>query len=121
MLGIINCGIFYQEAGATGKKMLNIGALMVSYVALLPTVRVQTTVSPTITFTEILVFLQATTSIFSLAQMLEVKGIADYDEDMATDGWLIASVIITAIVATSIFIMMMLHKFVWKKAYHRQE
>lgn len=39
LLGIINIGIFYQENRTTGKTMLNISALIVSFIALIPTVR----------------------------------------------------------------------------------
>jgi len=39
LLGVINIGIFYQDNLATGKTMLNITALIVSFIALIPTVR----------------------------------------------------------------------------------
>ena len=39
LLGIINIGIFYQDNIRTGKIMLNIAALIVSFIALVPTVR----------------------------------------------------------------------------------
>ncbi len=39
LLGIINISIFFQDNKETGKIMLNIAALIVSYIALIPTVR----------------------------------------------------------------------------------
>lgn len=38
MLGIINIGIFFQDE-VLGKRFLNIAALMIAYVALIPTIR----------------------------------------------------------------------------------
>lgn len=39
LLGIINCSIFYQDNRETGKKMLNMGAVMLAFVEILPIVR----------------------------------------------------------------------------------
>ena len=51
LLGVINIGIFYQNNNQTGKIMLNIAGLIVSFIALIPTVRENTPVTPTLTFT----------------------------------------------------------------------
>jgi len=39
LLGVINIAIFYQDNRLTGKTMVNIAALIVSFIALIPTVR----------------------------------------------------------------------------------
>lgn len=39
LLGVINIAIFFQNNHQTGKIMLNIAALIVSFIALIPTVR----------------------------------------------------------------------------------
>lgn len=39
LLGVINIAIFFQNKVQTGKIMLNIAALIVSFIALIPTVR----------------------------------------------------------------------------------
>jgi hypothetical protein len=49
LLGVINLGIFFQKE-TLGKRFVNITALMVSYVALIPTIREQVPPWPTLTF-----------------------------------------------------------------------
>lgn len=49
ILAVINLGIFFQNE-KLGKRFLNISALMVSYVALIPTLREQIPPGPTLTF-----------------------------------------------------------------------
>ncbi len=39
LLGIINIAIFYQDNRKLGKKLINTSALLVSFIALIPTVR----------------------------------------------------------------------------------
>jgi hypothetical protein len=39
ILGFINLAIFFQDNLNSGKKIMNIGALMISYIAFLPTIR----------------------------------------------------------------------------------
>jgi len=39
ILGFINLGIFFQDNLDSGKKITNIGALLISYIAFLPTIR----------------------------------------------------------------------------------
>jgi hypothetical protein len=41
MLGFLNLGVFFQDQadGLTGKRMLNIATILVSYIAFLPNIR----------------------------------------------------------------------------------
>lgn len=39
LLGIINIAIFYQDNRKIGKQLINTSALLVSFIALIPTVR----------------------------------------------------------------------------------
>lgn len=52
--------------------------------------------------------------------MIEYRDENDFVTDMQTDGLLIASIVITCLVAACIFVLILLHKFLWKRKYHNQ-
>ena len=77
LLGIINLGIFFQdvdqENDSSGKRLLNIGALMIAYTALIPTIRSSIPPASQIIFIEIIMYLQSLTTLFSLIETIKVR------------------------------------------------
>ena len=55
LLAIINLGIFFQD-NALSNRIASISALMIAFVALIPTIRDQIPPNPKIVFIEILVY-----------------------------------------------------------------
>ncbi len=50
--------------------------------------------------------------------MIEYRNDTEYVTSMATDGLLLASVVITSMIAFIIMVMIVLHKCYWKNKYH---
>lgn len=71
VLAITNLGIFYEEPRLED-RIVSISSIMVSMVALVPTVRSQIPPTPTVTLVEILVFIEAVTTILALFDSLRV-------------------------------------------------
>ena len=72
LLGIINLGIFFQDNGLAD-RIASIAALMIAFVALIPTIRSEIPPSPSITFVEILVYIETLTSLLCLIHSLIVR------------------------------------------------
>lgn len=92
---------------------------MVSIVALVPTVRSQIPPTPTVTLVEILVFVEAVTTIFALFDSIRVVN-ADpdtWDFDGLTSGLFIVSFILTILVNTIIALLIALYYCKWKPSY----
>jgi hypothetical protein len=65
-------GIFFQEQNLH-KRIVSIGALMVSFVALIPVIREQIPPTPQITVIEGLVFVEAFTTVLALIESLIIN------------------------------------------------
>ena len=107
--------------------MLNMAALMVSLIAILPSVRESMGRSSQITLAEVCIIAQTATIILTFIHMIK-----NVDEDlgkvqsltprnyyyMGKEGLGIACVVITALVSFVLFVFLMLHVLIWRKTYH---
>lgn len=73
LLAIINLAIFFQNGIA--KKIQNIAIVLVAYVALIPTIRSSLPPNDKITFSEVLIFTFAFTTMLTFIQTLETRNI----------------------------------------------
>ena len=52
--------------------------------------------------------------------MVEYRNEGNFDVEVA-DGYIVACVAITSLVAFSIFVLLLLHNFYWKRQYHKSK
>ena len=118
MMAIINLGIFYQKPDLH-KRIISISALMVSLVALVPTIRQQIPPTPQITFVEILVFLESLTTLFALFDSLSLgyEDVKTFHLSGSHLALFIVSVIITVLVNLIVVIFLACYKLKWKPSY----
>lgn len=119
LLAIINIGIFYQDENLAN-RIQNIAALMIAFVALIPTIRAQIPPNPNIVFVEILVYLETFTSLMALIDSLSVINYTNYTLTWQTNGLFLVSCIITVSCIISIAVMMILHYLIWQPRYHKK-
>ncbi len=79
LLAIINLSIFFQDT-TLGDRIGSISAIMIAYIALIPTVRSNIPPSPRIVFIDILVYAESFTSLFVLIDSVSVRNFGEnYD------------------------------------------
>ncbi len=91
---------------------------MVSFVALIPTMREQIPPTSTITLVEILVFVEAFTAIIALFHSISIIGEGeDWALDYMHDTPFWAAVVITIIVNFIVLILSLTYKLKWRPQY----
>jgi hypothetical protein len=118
LLAVINLGIFFQN-NTLSDRIASIAALMIAFVALIPTIRDQIPPNPRIVFIEILVYLETLTSLFALIHSLDVRKDDTFDLVWYKSGLFMASAIITVLTIVIVIVMMLLHYFKWEPSYNR--
>lgn len=78
LLSIINLGIFFQDNGLAD-RIASIAALMIAFVALIPSIRAQIPPNPKIVFVEILVYFDASTTLLALIHSIDVRNDSEFD------------------------------------------
>jgi hypothetical protein len=111
-------GIFFQDNNLAD-RIASIAALMIAFVALIPTIRDQIPPNPRIVFIEILVYFETLTSLFALIHSLDVRKIDGFDLIWYESGLFMVSFIITCLTILIVSIMMVLHYFVWEPSYNK--
>jgi hypothetical protein len=71
LIGTVNICIFYQDMTLSGKQMLNMAALMVSLVGILPNIRESMGRSSQITLAEVCTIFQTFTVILTFIHMIQ--------------------------------------------------
>jgi len=112
LLAIINLGIFFQD-NSLSDRIASIAALMIAFVALIPTIRDQIPPNPRIVFVEILVYFETLTSLFALIHSLDIRNDSNFDLVWYQDGLFLVSFIITLITIASVLVMLILHYAIW--------
>lgn len=118
LLGIINLGIFFQDENLAD-RIASIAALMIAFVALIPTIREQIPPNPKIVFIEILVYMETLTSLFALIHSLDVRKIEGFDLIWYESGLFMVSFVITIITIILVVVLMIAHYFFWEPSYNR--
>jgi hypothetical protein len=111
-------GIFFQDNNLAD-RIASIAALMIAFVALIPTIRDQIPPNPRIVFIEILVYFETLTSLFALIHSLDVRKIEGFDLVWYESGLFMVSLIITLLTILIVLAMMVLHYFVWEPSYNK--
>jgi len=75
-LSIINLGVFYQKPNLKD-RIVSISLLLISFVALIPTIREQIPPTPVYTILEVIVFAEALTTMLALIESFDVSGSVD--------------------------------------------
>lgn len=70
LIGSVNIGIFFQDITLSGKMMLNMAALIVSLIAILPNIRQSMGKSSQITLAEGCIIFQTSTIILTFIRMI---------------------------------------------------
>jgi len=117
-LAIINLGIFFQDNNLAD-RIASISALMIAFVALIPTIRDQIPPNPRIVFIEILVYCETLTSLFALIHSLDVRKTDGFDLLWYESGLFMVSFIITLLTIAIVVVMMVLHYWVWQPSYNK--
>jgi hypothetical protein len=118
LLAIINLGIFFQD-NTLSDRIASIAALMIAFVALIPTIRDQIPPNPRIVFIEILVYFETLTSLFALIHSLDVRKDEEFDLVWYESGLFMVSLFITLLTILIVLVMMCLHYFIWEPNYNR--
>jgi hypothetical protein len=118
LLAIINLGIFFQD-NTLADRIASIAALMIAFVALIPTIRDQIPPNPRIVFIEILVYFETLTSLFALIHSLDVRKDEEFDLVWYESGLFMVSLFITLLTILIVLVMMFLHYFIWEPSYNR--
>lgn len=118
LLGIINLGIFFQDENLAD-RIASIAALMIAFVALIPTIREQIPPNPKIVFIEILVYMETLTSLFALIHSLDVRKIEMFDLIWYESGLFMVSFVITIVTVVLVVALMVAHYFFWEPSYNR--
>lgn len=71
LIGAVNVCIFYQDMTQSGKQMLNMAALMVSLIGILPNIRESMGRSSEITLAEVCTIFQTFTVILTFVHMIQ--------------------------------------------------
>jgi len=117
LLAVINLAIFFQDT-SMGNRVGSISAIMIAFVALIPTIRENIPPNPRIVFIEILVYLNSLTSLFVLIDSISVRNLgSDYEFQWNESGLFLVSVLITIISVLLIIAMMIAHYAYWIRTY----
>lgn len=101
-----------------GNRVGSISAIMIAFVALIPTIRENIPPNPRIVFIEILVYLNSLTSLFVLIDSISVRNLgSDYEFQWNESGLFLVSVLITIISVLLIIAMMIAHYAYWIRTY----
>jgi len=117
LLGIINLGIFFQDENLAD-RIASIAALMIAFVALIPTIREQIPPNPKIVFIEILVYMETLTSLFALIHSLDVRKTEGFDLIWYENGLFMVSFVITIVTVILVVALMILHYAIWEPSYN---
>ena len=79
ILGMINLGIYFQDNLRTGKKIINIAALLVSYLYFLPFLREKIPPSRSLVISEIVLFSMASLTFLTFLHTIWVRDIHEYE------------------------------------------
>ncbi len=72
MLGFLNLAVFFQNQ-RTGKRILNVATILVSYIAFLPMIRANLPPASNIILAEILMFAMASQTILSTIDTINLQ------------------------------------------------
>jgi hypothetical protein len=76
-LACLNLAVFFQPADMH-KRIVSIGGMLLAFVALIGPIRQQMPEIPDISFIEIIVLVEASTTVLSLAQSLHIRNQSDF-------------------------------------------
>ncbi len=121
-MGIINLGIYFQN-GSLGDRIGSIIALMLAFIAYIPTIEEAIPPSSNIVFMEGLVYAQSFASLCTFIHSMRIKSQGEafkLDWITTTEYWI--TFLITAGSFAIVVLLMLVHYFYWeKKLYNEKE
>ncbi len=111
ILGLINLAIYFQDNKNFGKKIINIAALLVSYLYFLPIVREKISPSRSLTISEIFLFSMASLTLVTYFHSISVRHLKEYEFVWDQEVLFIVSLIATLLIIIALMMIFFVFAF----------
>ena len=119
LIGTVNVCIFFQDITLSGKQMLNMAALLVSLIAILPNIRESMGRSSQITLAEGCIIAQTFTIILTFIRMIRnIDKDKNRDYVLGEEGLAITCIVITGAIALVLILFLLRHFLYERRSYH---
>ena len=116
LLGLISLGIFFQER-TLADRIASIATVMIAHVAFMPVIRGQLPPSPKLTFTEILVYMEISITLFCLIESIANRGVTS-EFEWNLNGLFMVSFIIQCLETAVIILLIIIYYCCWFPSYN---